>query len=376
MVTPKIGVFGWYMHGNFGDEIMAIMIGRTLKSQGYRPVLYKLPRYLADAEALESVDTLDALTDGAAACVLGGGGLLVSAAETMTPALLTLDDELSALAVLCASRSVPVWGVSLGGTGAGRQAKLYPGLARLLGSGVVRGITLRLEQDKPLIDAFDIPSEHYPDMVFLASDFWPAHQVDEPRRIVATNKIAGYWPGRRLIHFLDRFGPSVLGVEPRHLATRNAAFGEKAPSALVGRADHHVPYRTVQQFSDLLPGVRVILSSKLHMGIFGMAYGAVFFSYGGKEKTRAQLRELGLASHILSTRDLGGWVVRVRTGLSSELEATATLVPALRTRARGHVTALLEFVHAETARGAMPATLSPDRAAAPSRGLRHGGAAA
>jgi hypothetical protein len=376
MVIPKIGVFGWYMHGNFGDEIMAIMIGRTLKSQGYRPVLYKLPRYLADAEALESVDTLDALTDGAAACVLGGGGLLVSAAETMTPALSALDDELSALAVLCASRSVPVWGVSLGGTGAGRQAKLYPGLARLLGSGVVRGITLRLEQDRPLIDAFDIPSEHYPDMVFLAPDYWPARHADEPRRIVATNKIAAFWPGRRLIHFLDRFGPSVLGVEPRHVATRNAAYSRKPPGAFVGRADCRVPYESVQQFSDLLPRVRAIVSSKLHLGIFGMAYGAVFFSYGGKEKTRAQLRELGLASHILSTRDLGGWVVRLRAGLSGELESMATLVPALRTRACKHVTALLAFVHAEAAHGPMPATVSPDCAAAASRGLQRGGVAA
>jgi hypothetical protein len=350
MTAPKIGVFGWYMHGNFGDEVMAIMIGRTLKANGYRPVLYRLPPYLAQAEQLETADTIDALTDGAAACILGGGGLLVSGADAMTPSLAVFDDEFRELAVFCTSRSVPVWGVSIGGTGAGRKAKLYPGLARLLGSGVIRGLTLRLQQDKPLVDAFGITARQYPDIVFLAPDFWPA-RLDDPRHIIATNKIARYWSGRRVMNFLDDYGLRYVGVEPRHVSTRNGALIGEPSSQRVGRAEHHVPYTNVEDHAALFARVRVVISSKLHLGIFGMAYGAVFFSYGGKEKTRAQMQELGLESRILSARDLPGWLQRIRNGLPGELAATATLTAALRTEARGHVTDLLAFLRAATGDG-------------------------
>ena len=356
MTTPKIGLFGWYMHGNFGDEIMAIMIARTLRSHGFQPVVYKLPRYLADTEGFETTDSLDALMDGASACVLGGGGMLVPVAETITPGLAALDEEFRKLGVLCTSRSIPVWGVSIGGTGAGRHTKLYAGLASLLASGVVRGVTLRLAQDRPLMDAFNIPSQHYPDIVFLAPDYWPPSHTSERRDIIVTNKIARCWIGRRLIHLLDDCGPSVFGLEPRHVRTRNVNSYAKAISLWVGRPDRVVVYDTIQEVADLVSRTRVIISSKLHLGVFGMAYGALFFSYGGMEKTRAQLRELGLESHILSTRDLPGWLLRLRKGLSDEIEATARAVPELRARARGHLAALLSFLHSETGHGKCPDT--------------------
>ena len=338
------------MHGNFGDEVMAIMIARVLRSHGFQPVVYKLPRYLADPEGFETVDSLGALADGISACVLGGGGLLVPASEGMTPAVAMFDEEVRQLGILCASRAIPVWGVSVGGTGTGRHEKLYPGLASFFASGVVCGLTRRLGQDGPLVDAFNIPSEHYPDIVFLAPDYWPPTHANQRRDIVITNTIAHYWVGRRLIHLLDALGPTVFGVEPRHVRTRNVHCPEDAGHS-VGRIDRHVPYVTIQELADLASRTRAVISSKLHLGIFGMSYGALFFSYGEREKTRAQLRELGLASHRLATRDLPGWLLRLRTRVDDDLEATAHAVCELRTRARGHVTSLLSFLRSQTGRG-------------------------
>jgi hypothetical protein len=348
---PKVGVFGWYMHGNFGDEIMAVMIARTLKLHGFHPVLYKAPHRLALAEAVDTVETIDALTNGAVACVLGGGGLLVSAAENMTADIARFDEDVRQLAAACRSHSIPVWGVSIGGTGTGRSAKLFPGMARLLGSGVVRGVTTRLEGDRPLVEAFDIPAEHYPDIVFLSPDFWPAPPAAQ-RTIVVTNKIKRYWYGRRLIHALDAFGPGLCGVEPRHVSTRHVEFCPDARRYVVGRQDRYVPYTGIQELGTLLSGARAIVSSKLHLGIFGMAYGAAFFSYGGKDKTRAQLGELGLESHVLTTGHLPRWMLRLRAGCAEELETTARIVPDLRARAGTHHTRLLSFLREETGQGA------------------------
>src|SRR5690606_746049 len=96
---------------------------------------------------LDSAATIEELLAGAAACVLGGGGLLVSGESAASPGLLGLDEELRQIAVVCEARGIPVWGVSIGGVGTGRAARLYPGLARLLGSGAIRGVTCRLHAD-------------------------------------------------------------------------------------------------------------------------------------------------------------------------------------------------------------------------------------
>lgn len=342
MKTPKkIALFGWYMHGNFGDDLMAVMLSRAIRAEGFHPVVYKLPRYIAEPEGLECAHTIESLLEGATACVLGGGGLLVSGDHPPYPAFLRLDDEMRRIGQICGARSIPVWGVSIGGTGGGRAARLYPGLASLLSSRTIQGVTLRLQSDKPLLDAFDIPSQHFPDVVFLAPDFWPSASA-EPRRTVLTNNLGESAAGRALVAFLDRCGPRVLGLTAKDVGTQHASVvdGEYQPT---GR--RRVLYEDIQTLADLSAGAKAILSSKLHLGIFGMTYGAVFFSYGGKAKTVAQLEELGLESQILSGRDLPGWVLRMRSGYPAEQETVSRIVPGLRAAARGHLNALGAFLH-------------------------------
>jgi hypothetical protein len=342
MGSAKVGLIGWYMHGNFGDDVMAVMIARTLKEHGFRPVVYQLPRRLAQAEDIETVDTVEALADGAIACVLGGGGLLVSGDESLNHALRAFDDELRQLARCCDAHGIPVWAVSIGGNGNGRATKLYPGLARLLGSGVVRGVTTRLVRDGALLDAFDIPWTQHPDIVFLAPEFWPVATNVTPRNIVVTNRIASSFPGRALTHGLDACG-SWLGVETWHAATRHVSVCDEDERP-AGRRSRHAIYTDVQGFANLFSRTRAVISSKLHLGIFAMAYGAVFLSYGGKTKTRAQLQELGLESRIVTAASLPRWVGRLRSGMLAELDDTAALVADSRTGARGHLTALVDFL--------------------------------
>src|SRR5687767_3323980 len=117
MDARKIALYGFYKHGNFGDDIMCLMIARTLKSLGLRPAVYQLPDYYASTALLDSAATMESLVDGAVACVLGGGGFLISAGGNVFPALLEQDEDLERLAPICQARSIPVWGVSIGGTG-------------------------------------------------------------------------------------------------------------------------------------------------------------------------------------------------------------------------------------------------------------------
>ena len=340
MRPTKVAVFGWYMHGNFGDEVMAIIFSRTIKAAGFHPVVYGLPRHLAESEGIEGADTIASLLDGASACVLGGGGLLVSAEDPPSAALLAFDEDLRLLANICRSRSIPVWGASIGGTGAGRAGKLYPGLATLLSSGAISGATLRLKRDKPLLEAFGVASEHFPDVVFLAPEFWPARQGHATSRLVITHHLAKQPAGQALVRAFNLCGPALLGLAPKHVVTRHGStYGGSWPSH-----DARVPYTDMQSMADLVSGAKAIISSRLHLGIFGMAYGALFFSYGGKAKTTAQLEELGLGSQVLSIRDLPIFLMRLRSGYAAEQATLSRMIPTLREAARGHLTALKTFL--------------------------------
>ena len=93
MAARKIALFGCYKHGNFGDEVMCIMIARTLKSFGFRPTVFSFPRIAPSRSRLTQPTLLESLLDGAVARVLGGGGLLVWADGNVFPELLELDQE-------------------------------------------------------------------------------------------------------------------------------------------------------------------------------------------------------------------------------------------------------------------------------------------
>jgi hypothetical protein len=359
MTRTKVALFGWYMHGNFGDDLMAILFARAIKSAGFHPVAYRLPPQIAESEHIESADTIASLLEGASACVLGGGGLLVSAEDPPSPALMAFDEHLGQIANFCRSQSIPVWGASIGGTGAGRAGNLYPGLATLLSSGVMSGVTLRLERDKPLLDAFGIPSEHFPDVVFLAPEFWPANQTHAPRRLVLTHHLGKQPAGSAFVRALGLCGPPLLGLRTADVVTRHLSTYDRPWSP----GDRRVPYTDVQGMADLVSQAKAVISSRLHLGIFAMAYGALFFSYGGKAKTTAQLEELGLDSHILSRGDLLSFLIRLRGGYAVEQAVIARMLPGLRKAARGHLLALKAFLASTRS--------APHMSARPVLGRRH-----
>jgi hypothetical protein len=339
MTPARVAVFGWYMHGNFGDELMAVIFSRAITAAGFHPVVYRLPRYLAECEGVETASTIPALLDGASACVLGGGGLLVSAEDAPFPELLAFDEDLGTLATICRERSIPIWGASIGGTGAGRAGKLYAGLTALLASGTVSGATVRLKGDGPLLERFGVASTHFPDVVFLAPEFWPVAEAHGARRVVITHHLAKVPAGRAFVKTLGLCAP-ILGVSAVQLVTRHAStYGPSWPSH-----DARVPYTDIQSMANLVSRAKAIVSSRLHLGIFGMAYGALFFGYGSKSKTTAQLDELGLGSQILSRRDLPLFQLRLRSGYTSEQAILSRMLPGLRDRAKGHLTALMAFL--------------------------------
>src|SRR5262245_18421513 len=116
-------------------------------------------------------------------------------------------------------------------------------------------------------------------MVFLASDFWPPPVAPVKRDVIGTHQI-GHLPfGQVVIRLIDSGAPVMLGLTPRHVHTRRA--DEQDRSVPYGHPARQVPSRDLQEIADVSTRARVVISSKLHLGIFAMSYGALFLSYYG-----------------------------------------------------------------------------------------------
>src|SRR5690606_24763547 len=74
----KIGVWGSYDKGNFGDDLMAYMLVTHLKEKGHEPFLYNATKPLALECEVESVWDIYDFVKKADVVIIGGGGMLIN----------------------------------------------------------------------------------------------------------------------------------------------------------------------------------------------------------------------------------------------------------------------------------------------------------
>jgi hypothetical protein len=334
----KVGVFGWYRYGNFGDDVMAIMIARHLRSRGHEPVVYQLPDRFAQSEEFESSPDVAAFVDSIEACVLGGGGHFCNFKNPQA-----FDDEISELAERARSRAVPIFGVSLGGDGIGADVTLPPGRLALLSSPMLKGMTLRLSADRPLADAFNIPAQVFDDIVFLSPDYWPATPVPEKERSLILMQGVG---SKKVIGALvQTYSVCSRRRRAQIVQTIHAGGPGKESTKFKSFIDDVVPYQDIENYAALVSQASFVISTKLHLGIFAMSYGCTFLSYRGLPKVRAQLAEMGMSGQYLDGPDLANALTTL-SSTKSLSQSTAEFAAKAKKSAYGHLQALDEFLQA------------------------------
>lgn len=295
----KIGIWGNYCYGNFGDDLMAISIANYLKRKGHIPVVYRLDKQLSKKFDIETETSISMLVSEVEFLLIGGGGMLVSNSiikQLFSPVAREFERDFDELNTALSKYKKKIYPISIGGSGK-EDVKLPKSREKFFTSNFVREGTLRLESDLLLTRKMGKSFTYFPDILFDVHSHFKLESFKKPNDgeiWIGLNLISKDLKGEK---WLDRLveeaqtNPNIkLFFIRTHLENYVTDY-EYVPELTSPNIKTYV-YADVNDMLNLLASLDIVVSSKLHIGLTSLALGTPFLSFKGKEKTKAQLREL------------------------------------------------------------------------------------
>ena len=297
--SPKVAVWGSYLWGNFGDDVMAVMICQHLKQLGLSPVAYKLDDKLASMYEINTDSDIKSLLTGAAACIIGGGGLLC-------PSTL-MEREWELLYRDLSLTSIPLHVCSVGGDGTDEPHFLTLNAMRVLLLPNLKSATVRLEPDVYLFDKLSVHCKYYPDIVLASPHFFPVKN----HTLSASNKLSKSFsviinlhksPDIEKFYHIFRSILPILGVNIKYLKTHLSWLQPNEPPLLdyeflpQDSETESCQYESIEKVRDIILSSDLVISSKLHVGVFSYSFGVPFLSLNGPKKASSFIEQIGATS--------------------------------------------------------------------------------
>jgi len=295
----RIGVWGSYKFGNYGDDLMALMVCDEIKAHGREPLVYSMHHRIAESAGVRATSSAEEFFQSVDAIIVGGGALTANYGRESD-----LDayhyNEIKKFNDLNVFYGRPTFVMSIGGNG-DPDEPVPPEVVKLLGHHAVRGVTVRLRAEQQRLARHGLNVRYYPDVVLRAGKWAGAPDRRGDERVVGINLpmakgiglvVAGLGAACRAR------GYRMRAVVTHHSACAEIAkgYGKKAEMVL----DDVLFYREAKEFTRELAKLAIVISYKLHVGVACMSTGGSFLSFGGKGKTGAFMSEHGAAGRAIS----------------------------------------------------------------------------
>jgi polysaccharide pyruvyl transferase WcaK-like protein len=351
----KIAIWGSYLWGNFGDDLMAIMTALYLKQRYHDPIIYKLDATLADFHQLKTTQNLDELLANTSALVIGGGGFLGGNS--------LMDNEWLQLENALASKKLPIHILSIGGDGIAADPHVSSSACRLMGSHFVRSASVRLESDIAALKRINpglCKLEQFPDIVFTAPSFFPPNKLASKRR---NNTIILNLLRSKPLAFVEASFGLAPAARTTNLLFAATHLDHLRKSTAQPKLDYeyqsqhprkNLRYTGISTHVNALAEASAVISNKLHLGVTALAYGTPFFSINGAPKTQAFMRESGLNDYSLmlsgrfkTLNFYAGLLLGSFPGGACDAEAIAQQIKPLKNQSAFHWQMLDAFLESE-----------------------------
>jgi hypothetical protein len=341
-MNKKVALWGSYHNGNFGDDLMAIMLAECLAQHGYKPWVFRLDRILAQKYRIDSTDSLSELLDGAVCCVIGGGAFLVENREENSFFAALLQD-LGVLNEALTKRGIPSFGISIGGSGVRDQQRIPPEVWRFVNNPLFAGTTVRLPGDVALLPIPHKEFAFYPDIVLSASDFLARHRASQEPKSDLLLQSHRSPKSATLILPVVALG-RILGRRIHFVHTQLARYGE---SELGSRNSRTIPYEDPADLLAAIAGTRILISCKLHIGVAAVSLGKCFVSFGGLPKTSSFLKAVNRSRFYVRKSSIGRifhLLLSRRHATNYEREFALDNLESIRMESRQHFEFMLRHV--------------------------------
>jgi hypothetical protein len=297
----KVALWGYYNHGNFGDDLMAVIIHRFLTEAGYDVRVYGLCSTDANEFGIATVADVRTLVDWADVVVLGGGGLFIQH-EVAWPKLVALYRELDEIVARCERSQKPMLGVSLGGSGKLPLREWQQSAMRFLE--IAEFCTFRNPSDMEIGRSCKrCEVEWHSDIVWLTSAFFPVerHKLARPRIAINISAKAGGPLSRLGLTAIERVIGFKGEADAIYLDAVNSddAPSNVMPNNLASPRNRCYKFIGIRQDLEFLANSDLLIARRLHVGVAAMSYGVPMVSYLGADKTQLLLHNAGLwQNHI------------------------------------------------------------------------------
>ncbi len=346
----KVAIWGSYNYGNYGDDIMAVQFAEYLKSLNVQPVVYRLDKQLAKRYQLLTTDSLDELLSNAEFCIIGGGGFLVE--NFSAP----FEDDFRQLHQVSTEKKCPVYPISIGGEGLGKNASLSYWRQEFFQGDMCQSCSVRLESDRELINKFGKEVFYYPDVLLSVAEFWqirdrntrqnlPNHPIHVGVNI--PNTLQCKWLALQLriiasirrdivFHFIKTYLPS------------SSINSELRPKQQSNNIKYHL-YADPKSTLEFLASLDLVISYKLHLGLTALALGVPFYSLGGSGKAKAFLSSIDADFAVWTPVDkrfkVAAFLSNPENILQAKNKFNFTIIDKLTKNSRGHLDLLNKLVN-------------------------------
>lgn len=354
MGVKRVALAGYYGRGNFGDDLMAVMFGRTLQQYGVDLRVYKLCEAYAGRFDFDVAQTPETLLDGADLLVWGGGGMLV---PWRSPVYRKLHPKatLGNMPVLLEAerRRVRMVALSVGGSGDPAPPDLGERRARLLS--MASRLTVRNEEDLVIPQRAGVRCDWFPDIVWHTGTMFPATKSSGGGRLRIGIDV---YPSNLLRqhgeYFVALLQLAVMRRPDVDFVLIDSANRTRSPYrgiglAVRGRNVTRYQFEHLEADLEMLAGLDGLVSTRLHVPIACLQYGVPVASLLGEGKTQMLFDSLGFSEHFYRHSRMGEWAKVMLAGQGWERWIESYRFPPvdeLRQGCVGHLRVLAEEVSA------------------------------
>lgn len=290
-----VGLFGAYWIDNFGDDLMALIFSKEIRSWGYEVVVFGLEHY-GNPYGIHTVQDFDEFLEKSDVFVVGGGGFMVPK-EIRSDYDRKMDSRCRKLADCAETKSIPTFAVSVGGDGGRKPVEEIPeGWRKLLGS--CSALSVRNMSDLSTASELCSEVEYHEDIVWLARDILvdSSRKKDEAQNLilVTLNDSKSTNLMYRVLKFLALMFHSDCKVERFDARVDRTSKGWGDESEKLGQEN----FWRMQSMLSRLASVRVFISNKLHVGVVAVSFGSSFLSLFGPPKAKAFLENIRMNAHF------------------------------------------------------------------------------
>ena len=305
---PRVGLWGAYAAQSFGDDLMAVMFGKTLQNLRVPFTIFGLGVQYEKHYGFSIVHSVVELVNACDVIVVGGGGWL----QPHRGRSKYWERALETLLRQCKDRSIPILCISIGGAGLPLEKLSPPARRQLLEE--AQYCTLRLRSEVPLLVKAGTAGMHHEDVVWTTPSFFPfvsGKTQGNRRPTIGVNTYPTRKINRALLalffHILARvrsdydfiFFESIYAVD-----------GKPAKQVLlpymVGKLSNcrFYKFKSVEDGVQFFWTLDLLVTSRLHNFILALSYRIPCVSLMPRPKTVLCLKELGFGDFCWKGRKL------------------------------------------------------------------------